>query len=262
MRQHTKTLGQVFLHDNNIINKIVALAESETATEIIEIGCGKGILTQALNALNKPILIIEIDPRWLDTVKQLNLTNCRYHLGDVLEYDFLQTPKNTAVIANIPYNITTPIIDRLSRYKTQFSAITMMIQKEMADRLYAKAGTKAYGSITIFTQYHFDLHKGFKVSRSCFSPPPNVDSYVLKMTPKTPLLPKKDEPLFFSMVHALFWGRRKTIQNCLKNAPHITCKGPFPEHLSTTLKKRGETLDLDALVALFNALKKIIESNV
>lgn len=257
MKQHTKTLGQVFLTDKNIIDKIITFASPESSVPIIEIGCGKGILTQALAKIG-PVYIIEIDQRWSDYVKSLKLDNITIFEEDVLKVNFSEFPNNSPIIANIPYQITTPLIEHLIKYKYCLGSITIMVQKEMAGRLIAQPGSKDYGAMSIFCQYHFTIKKGFSVSRNCFNPKPNVDSYVLKLTAKKPCLPDTLEPLFFAMTRTFFWGRRKTMLTCLKSSPYIELISKLTLEQQIKLKQRGESLSLIELIKLFNDINQRI----
>ncbi len=255
MKQHTKTLGQVFLNDNNIIQKIMAFANPPKDIPIIEIGCGNGSLTKALAKCGNPIKVIEIDLRWLNEVKNLNLPNVTFTHSDVMKINFNEY-KKSLVIANIPYQITSPLIEHFSKYKDQFKSLTIMIQKDVADRLLSKKNNKQFGSMTIFSNYHFSMTRGFPVSRNSFTPIPNVDSYVLKLTPKKSHFKPSDEALFFAMTRSFFWGRRKTMLNCLLNSPYITCNPKIRENqsLCRELSNRGETYDLEDHQVLFTKL--------
>ncbi|RAP24814.1 ribosomal RNA small subunit methyltransferase A [Candidatus Marinamargulisbacteria bacterium SCGC AG-343-K17] len=259
MKQHTKTLGQVFLHDQNIINKIITLSNPSPNKPIIEIGCGKGILTKALSNIG-PTHVIEIDERWIKHVSDLKLKNVTFTQKDALKVDYSSLPKGAPVIANIPYQITSPLIETLSEVKHHLGPITIMIQKEMADRLLAKKNTKTYGSMTIFCNYHFTITKGFNVSRHCFTPEPNVDSSVIQLTAKNDVFSESDAALFFAMTRSFFWGRRKTMINCLLNSPHLHCKPTIKSNkqLSNILSKRGESLGLEEHQQLFNDIKPYI----
>ena len=151
MRQHTKTLGQVFLHDKNIINKIIKFASPSKTDTLIEIGCGKGILSKALADCCESLHVIEIDERWLNHVKAMNLNNIKFHHQDILKFD-LASIGNAKIIANIPYQITTPIIDHFTKFKTELTSITIMIQKEVADRILAKENSKNLWPVNIILQ--------------------------------------------------------------------------------------------------------------
>ena len=254
MKQHTKTLGQVFLHDQNIIEKIIKFAEPKQSETIVEIGCGKGILSKSLAQKCKNLHIVEIDTRWLDYVKAFAIENVTYHHSDVLKFDFssLGTFK---VIANIPYQITTPILEHLIKYKSQLSTVTIMIQKEVADRIMATPGTKTFGLLTLFCNYHFNIKKGFNVSKECFFPKPTVTSTVIQLTPKDSELATNDEQLFFAMTKSLFWGRRKTMLNGLLNSPHIHCNETIKDLKLPILKQRAEILSLSEQIKLFKLIK-------
>ena len=260
MKQHTKTLGQVFLHDQNIINKIIDLAYPNAQSQIVEIGCGKGSLTTALSTLGNPVHIIEIDERWLEEVKKLNLKNTTFELQDALKADFSRY-KNAHIIANLPYQITTPLITHFATFKNHFDSVTIMIQKELAERLLAVHNTKLYGAMTLFTNYHFKVVKGFSVSRNCFNPVPNVDSYVLKLIPKQSHLTKEDERIFFAITRSFFWGRRKTMLKCLLNSPYLDCDSSIRNNteLSEILSQRGESLSLKDQLLLFPKLTTYIK---
>lgn len=195
MKQHTKTLGQVFLHDQNIIQKIITLANPIPNKPIIEIGCGKGILTQSLSAIG-PTIVIEIDERWIKHVSNLDLKNITFTHQNALSVDYSALPKKAPIIANIPYQITSPLIETFANYKHHLGPITIMIQKDVADRLLATKNTKAYGSMTIFCTHHFTVKKGFNVSRNCFTPVPNVDSCIIQLTAKETIYSQSDSDLF------------------------------------------------------------------
>ena len=132
-----------------------------------------------------------------------------------------------------------------------------MIQKEVATRILAQPNSKNYGLLTLFCQYHFDIKKGFNVSKNCFFPQPNVDSYVIKLIPTKNHFPLKDEPLFFAMTKSLFWGRRKTIYKCLTTSPYINCPKSIKNNpnIKSKLSLRGESQSISDLYLLFDHLK-------
>ncbi len=252
MRQHRKTLGQVFLHDANIVQKIIAFANPHPQLPMIEIGCGEGSLSIPLAQRKQPLIIVEVDVRCIQAVAALNLPTTTFVHADALTVDF-STFGRASVIANIPYNITTPLIAHLAQYKQHFDSITIMIQKEVAQRLLAEPGTKQYGAFSIFCKYHFAIEKGFVVSRQCFYPIPGVDSMVIRLLPRNSPLSPTDEARFFSMTRSFFWGRRKTMLNCLLHSPHVNVVRTIQEDidLTNTLAGRGEMLGLEDHLALF-----------
>tara|TARA_A100001015_G_scaffold251744_1_gene290930 strand:- start:1878 stop:2684 length:807 start_codon:yes stop_codon:yes gene_type:complete len=261
MKQHTKSLGQVFLHDKNIIEKIITFAKPQKQNQIIEIGCGNGSLTKALSNLGTPIHVIEIDERWLNEVKNMQLKHTTFEHIDALNVNFYNYPKSN-LIANLPYQITTPLIEHFAKYKTQFYSLTIMVQKDVAERLISKKSTKQFGSMTLFCNYHFSIEKGFSVSRNCFSPSPNVDSYVIKLTPIKSFFSTHEEALFFAMTRSFFWGRRKTMLNCLLNSPYLTCDPAIRDNkiICEQLSKRGEALNLNEHQTLFLSVKSFISN--
>ena len=260
MKQFTKSLGQVFLNDQNIIKKIINFASPSPKIRIIEIGCGKGILSSELSKISSDLHIIEIDNRWATYVQNLQLPNTTMHCQDALKFNFNQFNSKSSIIANIPYQITTPLIEHFVQHKHKLSKCTIMIQKEVADRILANSNSKTYGLLTIFCNYHFEIEKGFNVSRNCFFPSPKVDSHVLSFTPKKRMLTIKDEPKFFAMTKSLFWGRRKTILKCLMSSPYLICDKSIKEQLNIQeeLIKRGETLSMKQLISLFTKIKQKI----
>ena len=179
MKQHARTLGQVFLHDHNILKKIIQFSNLAQGSNVIEIGCGKGALTQYLAQKNH-VSVIEIDDRWIHYVMALKLPNVHFIHHDALTVDYSQFSNGCPVVANIPYHITTPLIIALAQAQPQLGPITIMIQDDVAKRILSQPGTKSYGALSIFCAYHFNITNGFFVSRQCFQPIPNVDSYVLK----------------------------------------------------------------------------------
>jgi 16S rRNA (adenine1518-N6/adenine1519-N6)-dimethyltransferase len=254
MKQHPRTLGQVFLHDANIVQKILRFANPLPGNRIIEIGCGKGILTRALAAVG-PTTVIEIDARWIAYVTDLELPGVTYLHADATRVDYGQFPLGSPIIANIPYHITSPLLVAFAQYRNHLGPITIMIQKEMATRLLAEPGTKAYGAMTLFCHYHFTVHNGFEVSRRCFWPVPSVDSQVITLQPKAAALSESDEALFFGMTRTFFWGRRKKMITCLKNSPYIRLTSPLPDACLAALNHRAESASLSALLALFSTLR-------
>jgi 16S rRNA (adenine1518-N6/adenine1519-N6)-dimethyltransferase len=213
-----KSLGQNFLTDKNITQKIIQACELSQEDFILEIGPGQGILTKELVKVAKNVFAVEKDEK-LAQALAFNLKdykNLKVIRGDILKYK-IET-KATKVIGNIPYYITTPIIEHLLNQKGKIDTIFVTIQKEVAQRLTAKPGSKIYGSLSIFVQYHTIPEIKFFISRGCFKPQPKVDSAFvgLKMR-QAPAVRVEDEELFFKIVRTSFSQRRKMISNTLKN---------------------------------------------
>jgi len=255
-----KAYGQNFLNDKNIISNIVKGANIEDNSLVIEIGPGSGALTKELSSVAKQVLCYEIDER-LEEILDENLVDC--HNVDIIFGDFLLRNvnedikkyeyDNIYVVANLPYYITTPIIEKIIATKIEFKNITIMIQKEVGDRFCAKVGSRDYSSITVFLNYYFDLKKLFIVSRNAFIPKPNVDSIVISLIRKDELLSLKNEELFFKLIRDSFHFKRKNLRNNLKN--YDLCK------IEDVLKKynydltvRAEQLSLDVFVDIANCL--------
>lgn len=254
-------LGQNFLIDKNIVNKILRHAELNPLDTVLEIGCGHGILTQALCSYVAKLVVVECDAFCLEKTKQL-LSSSRtieFYLKDILTFDFsCLKESNIRVIANIPYYISSPILKYLLKYRDYISRIDIMVQKEFGDKLLALKNTKSYTSLSVYMQSHFDIKKQFLVSKSCFFPQPSVDSMVVTLIPKQGVvLPD----LFFDMVRALFWGRRKSIRRILRSNPYVSLLAVIDEQNSPiSLDKRGESLSLEELSVLYAFLSSYLIS--
>lgn len=220
-----KDLGQNFLIDGNIAEKI-ASAPDFTGDELaIEVGPGIGALTELLCDYAKKVIAVEIDPFALTMLRDLfaMTDNIEFVHSDILKVDlnellkdYLHDPENICVVSNLPYYITSPVILKFLESGIKFKNITVMLQKEVAKRLAAKVGTKDYSSFTIAVHYYAEVEYLFDVSRNVFMPSPNVDSAVIRLTPrKTPVINIRDEETFFRTVRAGFAMRRKTLLNCL-----------------------------------------------
>lgn len=215
-----KRLGQNFLIDPNIVRKIVTLAEVTRETHTLEIGPGRGILTEALCKAAGQVTAVEVDPRlhaYL-TGRQAEFPNLTLVLDDALTYSFDSLPAGTVVVANLPYYISTPLLFRLLDQRDRFPRLVLMLQNEVADRLVAKPGTSDYGVLSVMAQYAADITKAFRVSAQCFRPRPEVGSaVVLLRTKERRELNREEEPKFAELVKAAFAHRRKTLVNSLRD---------------------------------------------
>ena len=222
-----KSLGQNFLVDVNIIHKIIDASEIDDNTGIIEVGPGMGSLTEQLAKRAKKVMSFEIDQRLIPVLKETlaPYDNVTIINEDILKADigkavktYLNDCDKIMVVANLPYYITTPILLNLMQQDIPIDGYVVMMQKEVGERLNAQVGTKAYGSLSIVTQYYTETSKVLTVPKSVFMPPPNVDSIVVKlMQRETPLVSVDDEETFFKLVKAAFAQRRKTINNNYQN---------------------------------------------
>jgi 16S rRNA (adenine1518-N6/adenine1519-N6)-dimethyltransferase len=215
-----KRLGQNFLIDPNIVRKIVALAELGPSDQVLEIGPGRGILTEALCRAAGRVTAIEVDPRlhaYLET-RQTELKNVGFVCGDALAYPVESLSIGTVVVANLPYYISTPLLFRLLDQRDRFPRMVLMLQNEVADRLVAKPDGLDYGVLSVMAQYAAEITKAFRVSAQCFRPRPEVGSAVVVLrTKERRTLSPEEEPKFAALVKASFAHRRKTLINSLKD---------------------------------------------
>ncbi len=215
-----KRLGQNFLIDPNIVRKIVTVAEIAPHDSVLEVGPGRGILTDALCHAAGCVTAIEVDPRLHAYLaeRQAQFPNLTLLLDDAMTYPLEQLPLGTLVVANLPYYISTPLLFRFLDHHERFPRVVLMLQDEVADRLAAKPGSGAYGVLSVMAQYRTDITKAFRVSPQCFRPRPEVGSavVVLRMKEQRDLRPE-DEPRFIALVKAAFAHRRKTLVNSLKD---------------------------------------------
>ena len=224
-----KKFGQNFLIDSNILESIVSAADITKDDFVLEIGPGIGTMTQYLCEAARQVVAVEIDkmliPILKDTLSEYD--NVEVINQDVLKLDIkaLAQEKNNGkpikVVANLPYYITTPIIMGLFESKVPIESITIMVQKEVADRMQTGPGSKDYGALSLAVQYYADAKVQLNVSASCFMPRPNVDSAVIKLTAHEKPVVDVDETLMFKVIRASFNQRRKTLVNSLKNSSEL-----------------------------------------
>jgi 16S rRNA (adenine1518-N6/adenine1519-N6)-dimethyltransferase len=257
-----KSLSQIFLKDKNIIQKIVNVADIKADETIVEIGCGEGILSEELAKKAKELFIIEIDRNFLlQTQERLkNFDDVFYINQDVLKTDFSKiTKKKFRIIANIPYHLSAKIVKKIIDNKAQVKSTILMVQKEFGEKLNAEAGSEHYGSLTIYSSFFLENKYLFDVSRNCFWPKPKVDSAVIEIIPKAKPLYDVDEEIFFSIVRSAFWGRRKTLLNCLEKSPYMKRKikyNTLPFFLENP-KIRGEVCSTEVFYRIYNELMEL-----
>lgn len=264
-----KSLGQNFLIDPNILTRIVDHANISEDTGTIEIGPGIGALTEHLARRSKKVVAFEIDQRLLPI---LNETLSPYSNVEIIHSDVLKADVKTVieekftdvndimVVANLPYYVTTPIIMKLLEEKLPIRGIVVMLQKEVADRISAKPGTKDYGSLSIAVQYYTTAEIVMTVPKTVFVPQPNVDSAIIRLTVRDqPAAEMKDEDFFFQVIKASFAQRRKTILNNLTN--QLPLGKEKKEAIVTALNsahiepgRRGETLTIEEFARLSDEL--------
>ena len=258
----SKRLGQNFLVDANIVRGIVEAAGAQPGDKILEIGPGIGTLTQGLAESGADITAVELDKK-LPAVLAETLAgydNVTIVPGDILKVNIPELMGNEPfkVAANLPYYITTPILMALLEQHLPISVLVTMVQKEVALRMIAKPGSKAYGALSVAVQYYTRPHIAFDVPPRSFIPAPEVDSVVIVCDVRQkPAVEAKDEKLFFRVVKAAFGQRRKTIANALKGAGFD--KNDIQEALSVSgidAGRRGETFTLEEFAALADGFVK------
>jgi len=214
-----KALGQNFLNDPAIAAQIAALGELKEGDRVWEIGPGLGILTDEILSCKVQLRAFELDRRLPDYLSNKYADNVSFEFGDVLQADWPalieQDKAPLKLIANIPYQITSPLLHQLEQHAASFELIVLMLQKEVAERLCAKPGTKNYAPLTIRLRLWFEIRKALNVGREKFDPIPKVDSAVVVITPRQdkPLI--KNPEVFHRLVNAAFTHRRKNLSNNL-----------------------------------------------
>jgi 16S rRNA (adenine1518-N6/adenine1519-N6)-dimethyltransferase len=252
-----KLLGQHFLIDQNIARKIVQVAEIRPEETVLEIGSGRGVLTRLLIPRVKRLIAIELDrnlyhglEKEFDGASGLSLVH-----ADALEYPYESIEGPFKVVSNLPYSITTPLLFRLLELGAKISGMTLMIQKEVADRIIAKPGSKTYGPLSVAVQLYADPKIRFTVGPTCFLPRPRVASAVIQLHRPARLRVPVDETFFLKTVKAAFGHRRKTLQNSLRDAglESDTIRQAL-DSSGIVSTRRAETLSLEEFGRLSNIL--------
>jgi len=260
-----KKFGQNFLIDPHVLGKIVNAADINEDDVVIEIGPGIGSLTQYIAKRAKKVICIEIDRDLIPILKETlgEFDNIEFINEDVLKVDMEALIKEKAeggkvkVMGNLPYYITTPIVMGLLEKNLPITSITVMVQKEVAERMRSKSGVKSYGSLTVAVKYHAEPYLVANVPPNCFMPRPNVDSAVIRLTVnENKAIEAKDTDLFFKVVKAAFALRRKTLVNCLHNSELFNYSKEELIKILTDLgfdeRIRGEKLDINDFARLSN----------
>ncbi|MBD2848322.1 16S rRNA (adenine(1518)-N(6)/adenine(1519)-N(6))-dimethyltransferase RsmA [Paenibacillus sp. IB182496] len=262
-----KSLGQNFLIDRNILRTIVAAAELDKAKGALEIGPGIGALTQELAKSAGKVTAVEIDQRLLPILEEVMSEEPHVTLvhGDVLKLDLraliareFEGTSGLSVVANLPYYVTTPILMKLLEERLPLQHIVVMIQKEVAQRMTASPGSKAYGSLSVAVQYYTEARLVCTVPHTVFIPQPNVDSAVIKLTVRPePPVAVTDEGFFFRVVQASFAQRRKTLLNNLLSFAGKDRREALIQLLDAVAiepSRRAETLSLAEFARLADAI--------
>ncbi|MCY4378853.1 MAG: 16S rRNA (adenine(1518)-N(6)/adenine(1519)-N(6))-dimethyltransferase RsmA [Candidatus Dadabacteria bacterium] len=260
--RQTKRLGQNFLNDPNILRKICATAKLQKEDHVIEIGPGKGSLTEHLAHGAGRVTAIEKDKRlrtFLDE-KFGESANVRFVYEDILKTGFsrFSDGEKTKLVSNLPYNISTQILLKLLDERELFSRIVVMLQKEVAQRISSAKGRKSYGSLSVLLQSCFSVKLAFKVSRHAFYPVPEVDSAVVVLDPlKDPVFPVSNEKTFRTVTRHAFSSRRKTIRNSLGNFFERKMVERALSDSGIDQGRRAESLSVEEFAKLADSFREI-----
>ena len=237
-----RSLGQNFLRTPSVAERMAAFARVTSEDTVLEVGPGRGMLTRVLLRHASRVIAIEKDDNFFDLLRDAFRDRDTLQLihGDILGYDLSQLIKEgTKIVANLPYNIATQLIMRLVEHAQRIASVVVMLQREVAERICARAGDKTYSALSVIVQAGFDAIPGFMVSPDNFSPRPKVDSQVIKLIPKASPIPPDDMELFRQVVWCCFSKRRKVLRNSLKDLPQMD-----QDHLETIAEKAGISLRL------------------
>ncbi len=259
-----KRLGQHFLVDPNILDKVIRAAEVGKQDVVLEIGPGLGGMTLGLSREAKKVIAVEIDPKLVAILKEKTKEhrNVEVVKSDILKMDFEHFLKKEGrpvkVVANLPYQISTPLLFRFVESREVFSAFTLMLQKEVAQRMAAPPGGKEYGPLSIFVQLSLDVSIRFFIKPSAFFPPPKVESAVVQLVWKEkPMIQANEEEWFRRVVKACFGYRRKTLINALRHS-ELSVPGSVEsrmEQAGIDPRRRPETLTIPEFAKLANVLR-------
>ena len=255
-----KSLGQNFLKDVNVIHKIVDSANIDKNTLVIEVGPGQGAISRLIVEKAKFTILYEIDPslKWFLNNILKDSSNFKLVINDFLEEDVKSELSNydydkLYMVANLPYYITTPIVEKVINEEILPDKIVIMVQKEVASRFAASINTRDYGALTVFLNYYYKIYKLFDVSRNCFFPKPNVDSAVICMELKKDRLFVKNMDFFKKIVKDCFRYKRKNLRNNLIGYD-LDKVGKVLDKYGLSLNDRAEALSLEIFVEIANEL--------
>jgi 16S rRNA (adenine1518-N6/adenine1519-N6)-dimethyltransferase len=243
-----KRLGQHFLTDRHYLERIVATIAPARDDAMLEIGPGPGALTERLAAALDRLHVVEIDPELAQALRERDFGGTVVvHEGDALDFDLASLPTGLRVVGNLPYNVSSPLLFHVAGFADRIRDCVFMLQKEVVDRMAAEPGTRDYGRLSVMLQYRFLVDPCFRVPPGAFTPPPKVDSAIVRLVPLGPDRPRAaDEVRFAQVVKAAFAQRRKTLRNALSGIA-----GPEAFAASgVDSMRRGETLSVAEFIAL------------
>lgn len=246
-----KRFGQHFLTDRHYRERIVAAIGPRPGDSMVEIGPGTGILTEELARVLDHLDVVEIDRDLAAALRnRYDAAKVTVHEGDALEFDFASLPAPLRVAGNLPYNVSTPILFRMAGLAARIADCTFLLQKEVVDRMAAAPDTPDYGRLSVMLQYRFEVEPLLRVPPGAFTPPPKVDSAVVRLVPLGPDRPvARDEDRFAAVVMAAFSQRRKTLRNAVRALvpdAAFAAAGIDPS-------RRGETLSVIEFITLSDA---------
>lgn len=252
---YKKSLGQNFLKDKSVINKIIDSADITVDSLILEIGPGSGALTKELVKTKGKVVAFEIDERLKEELSKIESNNLEVIYGDFLKIDLKEVLnkynyKKLHLIANLPYYITTPIIMKIIN-ETKIDEMIIMVQKEVGSRFKAKPNTKEYNSLSVFLQYYFDIKTVTIVNKNSFVPKPKVDSIVVRFSIKDNKIKANNEKVFFKLVKDSFTFKRKNLKNNLKGYD-LNKINIILNKFNKDLTFRAESLSLEEFIEISN----------
>jgi len=260
-----KKWGQHFLADKNILKKVIKTAEIEKEDIVLEVGPGLGEMTQALAHEARKVIAVEIDPRLVEIlrIKLADIPNVEIIQSDILKFDVrkhLGSEKHPVkVVANLPYQISTPLLFHFIDSRDLFSALILMLQREVAERMVAPPGRKTYGPLSVLIQSVADVSICFTVKPSAFFPPPEVETAVIRLSwKKSPMIAPEQEDGFRAVVKGCLGYRRKTLANALKHSNLLLQENLEKrlEEIGIDPRRRPETLSVQEFVGLASVLRR------
>ena len=250
-----KKFGQNFITDKNLLNAIVDDAQVDKNDDVLEIGAGEGTLTKVISERVKSVVSYEIDSDLKEKLLSLNLKNVKFVLDDIMKYEIEDIEKDFLsgykIIANLPYYITSPLIFKFLNNSDKVRSLTIMVQKEVAERIVAKAGGKDYGVLSVMVQFFGNAKITRPVSRKMFFPQPNVDSAVVVIDVSKNY--DIDKAKFYKFIQTCFAMRRKTLKNNLSHSQEFKDAVNYLD--ANVLSRRAESFTLDEFIEIFNKIE-------
>ena len=243
-----KRFGQNFLVDNQIVNRIIATISPKKSDNIVEIGPGMGALTFPLLEYLDHLSVIEIDRDLISLLKLNKQDKLTIYEADALKFDYGQISNNLRIVGNIPYNISSPLLFHLLSSKNQIIDMTLMLQKEVADRIIANHGSKTYGRLSVMMQTFFQVESIYTVPKESFNPKPKIESSIIYLKTRAKPLTENTK-LLEKIVKVSFSQRRKTLKNCLKSILS-------QEQTEIDLSRRAEMLSIENFITLMKDYEK------